>query len=394
MWLKTLFECNEVQRRRLAGIKALEIGRGGTTRVCNLTGMSHHTVLKGIRDVKNKKRKATSRLRKEGGGRKKISEKHPNVVKKIERILNETTAGDPMSLLKWTSKSTYTIATEFKEEKISPDTIARIIKSEGYTLQANKKTREGKQHPDRNAQFEFINSDVKAQQKSKQPVISVDTKKKELVGNFKNNGRGWRPKGAPTEVKVHDFEIPELGKVAPYGVYDIDNNRGWINLGIDSDTAEFAVESIRRWWNFLGKKLYRNAKSLTITADSGGSNSYRARLWKTELQKFSDETGLVLRVRHFPPGTSKWNKIEHRLFSFITQNWRGKPLISHAVIINLIAATTTSTGLKVDCVLDTNKYRKGIKISDEEYAQVNLTPDKFHGEWNYTIKPNRHFILR
>jgi len=388
MWLATLSECNEVQRRRLAGIKALEIGRGGTARVCALTGMSHHTVLKGIREVKDTKRKATTRLRKEGGGRKKISEKHPEVITKIRRILEETTAGDPMSLLKWTSKSTYTIANACKEENISPDTIARILKSEGYTLQANKKTREGKQHPDRNAQFEYINKIAERFTEQGNPVISVDTKKKELVGDFKNCGRSWHQTGNATIVRVHDFEIPELGKVNPYGIYDLNENEGWVNVGIDHDTAEFAVESIRQWWIHLGSKTYKAKTELLITADCGGSNSPRARLWKREVQSFANETGLTITVVHYPPGTSKWNKIEHRLFSFISMNWREKPLYDHATIINLIAATTTTQGLKVYARLDKRTYRKGIKVSNEEMARINIQPSDFHGEWNYTIKPN------
>lgn len=386
MWLATLSECNEVQRRRLAGIKALEIGRGGTTRVCALTGMSHHTVLKGIREVQDKKRKATTRLRKEGGGRKKIIEKHPEIIAKIEKILDETSAGDPMSMLKWTCKSTYTIADACK--KISPDTIARIIKSEGYTLQANKKTREGKQHPDRNAQFEYINMIAKKYIKQRNPVISVDTKKKELVGDFKNQGRTWHRKGNATIVRVHDFKITSLGKVNPYGIYDLNRNEGWVNVGIDHDTAEFAVESIRQWWKHLGRKTYKKQKQLLITADCGGSNSARARLWKLELQKLANKTGLIITIVHFPPGTSKWNKIEHRLFSFISMNWKGQPLYDHATIINLIAATTTTQGLKVYARLDKRTYLKGIKISKEEMAKINIQPHAFHGDWNYTIKPN------
>ena len=386
MWLATLSECNEVQRRRLAGIKALEIGRGGTARVCTLTGMSHHTVLKGIREVQDKKRKSTTRLRKEGGGRKKIIEKRPDIITKIKKILDETTAGDPMSLLKWSCKSTNAIAKTCKE--ISSDTIGRIIKSEGYTLQANKKSREGKQHPDRNAQFEYINTIAKRFIKQGAPVISVDTKKKELVGDFKNKGRSWHQKGKATIVRVHDFEIPELGKVNPYGIYDLKRNEGWVNVGIDHDTAEFAVGSIRQWWTHLGRKIYKAQTRLLVTADCGGSNSARARLWKRELQTLANETGLTITIAHYPPGTSKWNKIEHRLFSFISMNWKEKPLYNHATIINLIAATTTKTGLKVYARLDKKMYLKGIKVSDEEMARINIKPNYFHGEWNYTIKPN------
>lgn len=385
IWLATLSECNEVQRRRLAGIKALEHGRGGIKRVCALTGMSHHTVRKGMNEVQSKKHAITTRLRKEGGGRKKIAEKHPELTTKIEQILDESTAGDPMTLLRWTTKSTYTIA---RACKISPDTVGRIVKSEGYTLQANKKTQEGRQHPDRNAQFEYINALAKKSLAHQNPVISVDTKKKELVGDFKNQGRAWHLKGNPRIVQVHDFEIPEQGKVNPYGIYDVMRNEGWVNVGITHDTAQFAVESIRQWWLRLGAAMYAKATELLITADAGGSNSYRARLWKRELQKLSNETGLAITVVHFPPGTSKWNKIEHRLFSHISMNWKEKPLTDHATIINLIAATTTTTGLKVYARLDKKRYEKGIKVSDEEMARINLKPHAFHGDWNYTIKPN------
>ena len=329
-------------------------------------------------------------MRKVGGGRKKSVEKDKTLEKDLEELVEPTTRGNPESLLRYTIQSIRILTKELKQSghNISYPTVATLLHKNGYSLQANKKTREGTSHPDRNAQFEFINTDTKKQLAVHEPVISVDTKKKELVGDFKNNGREWRPKGKPTEVRMHDFEIPELGKVAPYGVYDLQRNHGWINVGIDNDTAEFAVESIRRWWKKIGKTVYPNATTITITADSGGSNSYRARLWKYELQKLSNETGFIMRVRHFPPGTSKWNKIEHRLFSFISQNWRGKPLLTHAVIINLIAATTTTTGLKVDCILDTNKYPTGKKISNKDYATINLQPENFHGEWNYLIKPN------
>lgn len=383
---------NERARRCWAGAEAKLIGRGGISCVARATGMSRTTIAKGIHELDSPKNIAWSRLRKEGGGRKQNITKDPTLLTDLEQLVDPTTRGDPESSLKYTSKSVRVLAQELQAQghRASHQFVADLLHKEGYTLQGNKKTLDGKQHPDRNAQFEFINHDVKMQQGLAEPVISVDTKKKELVGNFKNNGRTWRPKGQPEEVRVHDFEIPELGKVVPYGIYDIDRNHGWINLGIDSDTAEFAVESIRRWWNATGRKTYAHAKSLTITADSGGSNSSRARLWKYALQHFSNETGLALRVRHFPPGTSKWNKIEHRLFSFISKNWRGKPLISHAVIINLIAATTTTKGLKVDCVLDTNTYPTGKKISDDEFKQINLTPEQFHGDWNYTIKPNKN----
>lgn len=380
---------SEQSRRRWVATESRALGRGGISIVSRATGVSRNTIAKGLGELTNPQALEDNRIRKFGGGRKRCVMADKSLMRDIEQLVEPTSRGDPESPLRYTIKSTRVLEQELRRQghSISFPTVALLLHENGYSLQANKKTKEGTSHPDRNAQFEFINKDVKSRQRLHEPVISVDTKKKELVGDFKNNGREWHPKGAPVSVRVHDFEIPDLGKVVPYGIYDIDRNHGWINLGIDSDTAEFAVESIRQWWNNLGKRSYHSAKSLTITADSGGSNSFRSRLWKTELQQFSDESGLVLRVRHFPPGTSKWNKIEHRLFSFITQNWRGKPLISHAVIINLIASTTTKTGLKVECRLDTKKYQTGKKISDEDYSRVNLVPEKFHGEWNYIIKP-------
>ena len=381
---------NERSRRYWAAAEAKAIGRGGTSIVSRATGISRDTIAKGINELKSPTKKAGSRLRKEGGGRKKNTEKDPTLQTDLEGLIEPATRGDPESPLKYTSKSIRVLEQELEARghKTSHQLVANLLHGMDYTLQANKKTHEGASHPDRNAQFEFINRDVKKQLRVHEPVISVDTKKKELVGNFKNPGRQWRPKGKPHDVNMHDFADDELGKVIPYGVYDIDRNRGWVNLGIDNDTAEFAVESIRRWWNKKGRRNYRNAKTLTITADSGGSNSYRTRLWKVELQRFSNKTRLVIRVRHFPPGTSKWNKIEHRLFSFISQNWRGKPLITRAVIINLISATKTQTGLKVECVLDKGKYPTGVKISDEQYSKINLERDSFHGDWNYVISPN------
>lgn len=379
---------DERSRRRWVATEAKAVGYGGVSAVARATGVTRKTIQKGLSELK--KNMLGARLRKEGGGRKKSIEKDKTLEKDLEELVEPTTRGNPESLLRYTIQSTRILTKELKLKghNISYPTVATLLHEKGYSLQSNNKTREGTSHPDRNAQFEFINKDVKEQQAYGEPVISVDTKKKELVGDFKNSGREWRPKGKPTKVRVHDFEIPELGKVAPYGVYDLQRNHGWINIGIDNDTAEFAVESIRRWWKKIGKPAYPTATTLTITADSGGSNSYRARLWKYELQKLSNETSLTMRVRHFPPGTSKWNKIEHRLFSFISQNWRGKPLLTHAVIISLIAATTTTTGLKVDCILDTNKYPTGKKVSDEEYTIINLQPENFHGEWNYLIKPN------
>jgi len=382
---------DERARRCWAATEAKAIGWGGVSHVAHATGMSRNTIAKGIKELNIPQSRVGVRIRKEGGGRKKNVEKDSTLLSDIENLIEPATRGDPESPLKYTSKSLRILAQELRAQghTASHELVAQLLRQNGYSLQANSKTREGTSHPDRNAQFEFINNDVKMQQKHHQPVISVDTKKKEIIGNFKNNGREWHPKGSPEEVRVHDFEIPELGKAVPYGIFDIDKNRGWVNVGIDGDTAEFAVESIRRWWNAVGEKAYPHATSLTINADAGGSNSPRARLWKYELQQFSNETGIAIRVRHFPPGTSKWNKIEHRLFSFISQNWRGKPLISCAVIVNLIAATTTSKGLTVECVLDTNKYPTGKKVTDDEYANINIMPEKFHGEWNYTIKPKK-----
>lgn len=381
---------NELSRRRWAAAEAKSLGRGGVSIVSRATGINRNTIMKGIKELENKKNIELNRLRKKGGGRKKITEKNPELENVILELVESTSSGDPENPLRYTTKSVRKLQKEVEKKgyKISHPLVAEILHENKFSLQANSKAIEGKPHPDRNAQFEFINQDVKNQIARKEPVISVDAKKKELVGKFKNNGKEWKEKGNPTQVKVHDFEDKMLGKVAPYGIYDIDKNKGWINLGIDHDTAEFAVESIRRWWTKVGKLKYPKAKNLTITADSGGSNSYRARLWKFELQKLSNKTGLLIRVRHFPPGTSKWNKIEHKLFSFISKNWRGKPLLTHAVIINLISATKTEKGLEVSCMLDKNKYPKGIKISDEEYSNINIFPEEFHGNWNYIIKPN------
>ena len=308
----------------------------------------------------------------------------------MESLIEPVTRGDPESPLRWTSKSVRKLANELKKtgHKTSHRMVADLLREMGYSLQANRKTLEGSAHPDRNAQFEYIYEKVKEFQFCGQPVISVDTKKKELVGDFKNGGRELRPKGDPAKVRVHDFEIRELGKVAPYGVYDQTHNAGWVNVGTDHDTAAFAVESIRRWWVTMGQEAYPDAASLLITADGGGSNGSRVRLWKTELQRLANETGLVVSVCHLPPGTSKWNKIEHRLFSYISQNWRGKPLVSHEVIVNLIASTTTRKGLTVRCELDTNKYPKGTKVTNEELRQVRIIRDQFHGEWNYAIHPS------
>jgi len=325
-------------------------------------------------------------IRQKGGGRKKASVKDPDLLLDLEKLVEPVTRGDPQSPLRWTCKSVRNLAEELRAQghKVSHMLVAELLHEQKYSLQANRKTKEGSSHPDRNAQFEYINAKATEFLRSGQPAISVDTKKKEQVGDYKNGGREWRPKGRPEPVQVHDFVKQ---KDVPYGVYDLGQNAGWVSVGTDHDTSAFAVESIRRWWDMMGRETYPDARQLLITADSGGSNGSRVRLWKLELQKLADETGLEISVCHFPPGTSKWNKIEHRLFSFITKNWRGKPLVSHEVIVNLIAATTTRTGLRVQSQLDTGKYPKGIKVSKPEFAAIQLYPDAFHGEWNYTIMP-------
>jgi hypothetical protein len=329
------------------------------------------------------------RIRRSGGGRKSALALDPSLKTDLEELLESTTRGDPESPLRWTCRSVRNLEAELKSRghSVSHQVVADLLHELEYSLQANRKTSEGASHPDRNAQFEYVNSKVKRYLGDKEPVISVDTKKKELVGDFKNGGKELRPKGDPEKVRVHDFLIPELGRANPYGIYDIGLNTGWVSVGVDHDTAEFAVESIRRWWRSMGQQAYPKATRLLITADGGGSNGSRVRLWKLELQKLADETALNIAVCHFPPGTSKWNKIEHRLFSRITQNWRGKPLVSLEVIVSLIAATRTTTGLKVHSELDTSSYPKGVKVSDQEIARLNLHRDQFHGEWNYEILP-------
>ena len=387
LWLTALSECNEVQRRRLAGIKAIEIGRGGLLQVCKLTGMSHHTIIKGIREVKNTKRKQTTRLRKEGGGRKKIIDKNPQVKKDIENILEENTAGDPMGKLKWTNKSTYTIAHELKkrDQNISEVTVGRIIKQLGYSLQANVKSKEGGTSEERDSQFRYINEKVKIFAKCNMPVISVDTKKKELVGNFRNAGRKWQKKGNVEIVNVYDFENLAKGKAIPYGIYEVLKNNGFVNVGVSHDTSEFAVESIRQWWRNIGKNNYPKAKKLLICADSGGSNASRSKLWKFYLQKFANKTGLKITVCHFPPGTSKWNKIEHKMFSFISMNWRGKPLRNYEIILNLIEGTKTKKGLKIKAKMDKKIYLLKQKLSKEEIEKINISRHKVNPKWNYTL---------
>ncbi len=380
---------NERQQRLLTASMANAMGYGGISVLSRMTGMSRTTITSGRKELETPEGVDIKKVRRGGGGREKIADKDQTIMTDLEILVEPVTRGDPESPLRWSCKSTRKLAEELNNmgHKASHSTVALLLSDLGYSLQGNKKIIEGESHPDRNAQFEYINTITQEYQQNGQPVISVDTKKKELVGNFKNGGREYRRKGDPERVRSHDFKIPELGKVNPYGVYDQTRNEGWVNVGIDHDTSAFAVESIRQWWNSMGQKVYPDSEKLLITADSGRSNGYRVRLWKIELQKFADETGLEIAISHFPPGTSKWNKIEHRLFSFITQNWRGKPLISHEVIVNLISATTTNKGLLVKCQLDKSSYPKGIKISDEIMEPINIIRSDFHGEWNYTILP-------
>lgn len=380
---------DERMRRLWAGVESSVIGFGGIAVVSKAIGMSRNTIIRGEREIDEINGKTIKTIRKTGGGRKKAIDIDPRIQEELTKLIEPVTRGDPESPLKWTCKSLRKLSSELKNKghNVSHRIVGELLHKMGYSLQANRKILEGSSHPDRNAQFEFINQQVIKFQNNNQPVISVDTKKKELVGNFKNNGQEWRPKGEPEDVFIYDFPIKGLGRAIPYGIYDQGLNKGWVSVGTDNDTAEFAVETIRRWWDSMGKTCYANATKLLITADGGGSNGSRVKLWKTELQKFANEIRMNISVCHFPPCTSKWNKIEHRLFSHITKNWRGKPLISHEVIVNLIANTTTETGLEVSCDLNLNKYQKGIKVSDEELSKVNIVKEEFHGEWNYTIHP-------
>ena len=387
---------DERMRRLVAAAESEAIGYGGVSEVARATGVSRRAITEGMKELKQRRTAhrtppIQSRIRRKGAGRKRTVDKDPSLLEDLDRLVDPVTRGDPESPLRWTCKSVRHLAAELQQEghAVSYQTVAELLHAMDYSLQANQKTLEGSQHADRDKQFEYINRKAQRYLKQGVPVISVDTKKKELVGDFKNVGREWQGKGQPEPVRVHDFEIrePHKGKVAPYGVYDLGRNVGWVSVGVDHDTAAFAVESIRRWWRWMGRKSYPKAKRLLITADSGGSNGSRVRLWKWELQQLADETGLEISVCHFPPGTSKWNKIEHRLFSFISQNWRGKPLISHEVIINLIAATSTKTGLAVKSKLDTNLYPRGLKVSDQQMAALHLRRDQFHGDWNYSILP-------
>jgi hypothetical protein len=381
-------ELNERQRRLWAASEARAAGRGGIAATARATGISVPTIRKGIAELECGERLDAGRVRRPGGGRRALTEIDPTLLRDLERLVSESSRGDPESLLLWTSRSVRHLAAALREQghTVHFTTVAKLLGLLGYSLQANVKTREGASHPDRDAQFEHINAVVKAAVAAGEPVISVDTKKKELVGDFKNAGREWRPRGEPELVRVHDFKDKQLGKAIPYGVYDIAANQGWVSVGIDHDTAQFAVNSIRSWWQHLGHQRYPAATQLQITADCGGSNGNRVRLWKVELQKLADETGLQIGVCHLPPGTSKWNRIEHRLFSYITINWRGKPLHSLETVVNLISGTTTSTGLEVYARLDDGTYPDKIRVPDAEIKAVNLHGDQFHPEWNYTIK--------
>lgn len=386
--LKVLDTLDEGQRRWFVAREAMMRGRGGIKEVCALTGVSKPTVIKGIKELKSgKDLSRESRIRRPGGGRKRIIEQRPEIRDIIVSIMDETTAGDPMSLLKWTHKSTYAIRDELRAlgHSISEDTVRRTLKEMDYSLQANAKNKEGKDHEGRDRQFRYINGRAKAFARSGDPIISVDAKKKERVGEFKNSGRNWRPKGSPREVNIYDFASLSEGTACLYGAYDLQRNAGMVNVGMSHDTAEFAVESIRRWWKRFGRRQYRKAKRLLICADGGGSNGSRNRAWKFHLQELADNIELPITVCHYPPGTSKWNKIEHRMFSFISMNWRGEPLVSFQTVIELISATKTNTGLKVKALLDTHEYLTGVKISDEQMARLKIKPHRLFPKWNYTI---------
>ena len=374
----------------------MSAGRGGVSAVTRATGVARSTIGRGLAELRSGETLDTSRVRRPGGGCKPLIETDTNLLNDLRSLVEPDTRGDPQSSLLWTCKSLTKLSRGLREmgHKIGRTLVGELLHELEYSLQGNRKTLEGSKHPDRDAQFRYINGCVNKALAAGAPAISVDTKKKELVGDFRNAGREWRPKGSPEEVRVHDFVIPELGRAAPYGVYDIAANAGWVSVGIDHDTGAFAVNAIRSWWKLMGRKRYPDASTLLITADGGGSNGSRVRLWKLELQKLADELGLTITVCHLPPGSSKWNRIEHRLFSFITGNWRGKPLVSHQVIVQLIAATTTKTGLTVRCELDQNTYPAGIKVSDAEMDAVNLTRHDFHGEWNYTVSPKALALKR
>jgi len=386
---------DERSRRQWAAAEARAYGRGGLRAVCLATGLSHNTVRRGQRELAERAAHpdapVSTRIRQPGGGRQRLTAHDPALQDALDQLIDPLTRGDPTSALRWTCKSTGQLAQALSAagHPVSASTVWRLLRADGYSLQSNRKTREGAQHPDRDAQFRHIAAQVRDFQQRGQPVISVDTKKKELIGDFRNAGREWHPRGQPTEVRIHDFIDPALGKAIPYGVYDLSANEGWVSVGIDHDTAQFAAAAIERWWRKMGVKRYPRAHELLITADGGGSNGNRSRLWKVALQALADRLGLLIHVCHFPPGTSKWNTIEHRMFSHITQNWRGRPLVSHEVVINLIAATTTQHGLQIQAGLDKGRYPTGLKVSDAELDEVQLSSDDFHGDWNYRIAPAR-----
>jgi len=391
-------ELDERAWRRWAATEAMGLGHGGITAVTKATGLAQSTIRIGRRELREQsqgraqQRPRSRRVRRRGAGRKRLTDEDPQLVTVLDALVEPTARGDPMSPLRWTCKSTRRLAEELTRQghRVSHTKVAHLLGDLGYSLQGTRKTTEGSSHPDRNAQFEYINEQVKAFLERGQPVVSVDTKKKELAGDFANKGREYQPKGQPEEVRVHDFVDKDLGKAIPYGVFDMGANCGWVSVGKDHDTAAFAVQTLRQWWVHMGRAVYPDACELLITADGGGSNGSRCRLWKVELQRLADETELVISVCHFPPGTSKWNKIEHRMFSHITENWRGRPLVSHEVIVNLIANTKTKAGLRIQAKLDPSKYPTGIRVSDRQLKEVNLHPADFHGkDWNYTIKPKR-----
>jgi transposase len=393
-WIRQKFaniaqDLDERGRRRWAASEAISLGRGGITAVADATGISDRTIRNGIRELNDPNPLPPNRRRRRGSGRKSRTDEQPGLVTALERLVEPDSRGDPQSPLRWTCKSTRTLALALQADgyTVSYTKVRQLLKSSGFSLQSNRKTREGADHPDRNAQFEHIAKRVKARQRRGEPALSVDTKKKEVLGNLKNAGKTYRRKRNPVEVNVHDFPDPELGKAIPYGVYDLNHNEAGVSVGITHDTAEFAVEAIRRWWRRLGKKRYRSPRRLLITADSGGSNSSRNRLWKLELQKFADETQMIIEICHFPPGTSKWNKIEHRVFCHITRNWQGVPLETVEIVVNLIGATRTSKGLEVHCWLDEDQYDKGRKVTNAEMNELFIKRDAFHGEWNYEIHP-------
>ena len=385
----------ERMRRQWAACEAQWLGRGGATIVAQATGLSRTTIWAGRRELQRRadhpqEELSPERVRAPGGGRHLVEQDNAVILSDLQALVESSTRGDPQSPLLWTSKSTRRVAAELRHQghTVSHQTVAALLTDLGYSLQANRKTKEGQDHPDRDAQFKYLNRQVRAFQKEGQPVVSVDAKKKENIGDFRNPGREWNRRGKPEEVRTKDFLDKTLGKAIPEGVYDLSRNEGWVSVGVDHDTAEFATASIRRWWQEMGSPVYPKARRLLITADAGGSNSYRSRLWKVALQGLANDLGLTITVCHFPPGTSKWNKIEHRMFCHITKNWRGKPLRSRAVVVNLIGSTTTQTGLRIEAELDTNEYKTGIKVSNQQLAEVQLKRDTFHGDWNYTIAPS------